>query len=287
MKSARTYLYIPGDRPDHLAKAFTRGADALVVDLEDAVSEPAKDDALHGVVAWLDSVSAPACPIWVRVNSGERREWEIHTLSGHPNISGIFLPKVDTAAEVDHVIDVVAALGADVDLAPMIESATGLVNIHAIAASPGVRQLHIGEIDLAADLGIVPGLDESELLHARSLLVMASRHAGLVPPAAPVSAEINDLDVYSLTTHRLKRMGFFGRDCIHPAQVLVANQTFVPSAAETSWAASVIEKAALNHGAFRDTDGSMVDEAVLRRARALLALALADESNRSAARPAL
>ncbi|MFJ4170749.1 HpcH/HpaI aldolase/citrate lyase family protein [Paenarthrobacter sp. NPDC089714] len=266
-----SYLYVPGDRPDRLAKAFNRGAGAIIADLEDAVTEDNKDQALETVSNWLDSLPGTPAPVWVRVNTGPRREHELRTLAGHRHLTGFFLPKADTPADVTGVHDLLHALGHPTSLAPMIESATALVNIHQIAAAPGVFQLHIGEMDLAADLGLSPGSEETELLYARSLLVIASRHAGLVQPAAPVSAEITNHDAFRASTHHLKRLGFTGRDCIHPAQVTITSDVFTPTPDEIHWASSVLAAATENHGAYRDAAGNMVDEAILRRARSITA----------------
>lgn len=267
MNTPYSYLYIPGDRPERLDKAFLRGAGAIIADLEDAVMERNKDYALASVMNWLDSLPHDHVPVWVRVNTGDRREQELRFLASHSHITGFLLPKVDTADDVHKAHSLLQALGHHLPLAPMIESATALVNIHDIAATPGTYQLHIGEMDLAADLGITPGRDESEFLYARSLLVIASKNASLVPPAAPVSAEIDGHERYRTSTESLKRMGYVGRDCIHPTQVRIATEVFAPTAEEIAWATEILVAAPQNFGAYRDASGNMVDEAVLRRAR--------------------
>lgn len=273
MSIPRSYLYVPGDRPDRLAKAASRGADAIIADLEDAVAPAAKDRARDEVADWLDTApdagQQPGPQIWVRVNGGERRADDLRAVAGHPRLTGILLPKVDHA---DEIAAAAAMLPDDVAVrwAPMIESAVGLVHVHEIAAAQNVHQLHIGEMDLAADLGLTPTRSERELLYARSLLVIASRAAGLVPPPAPVSAEIDDLGRFEQTTRRLDALGFVGRDCIHPAQVAVVNAVFTPSADDVAWATEVLARAESGPGAFRDSTGAMVDEALLRRARRIV-----------------
>lgn len=283
MITPRSYLYVPGDREDRLTKSLKRGADAVIADLEDAVAPDAKDLARDQIVNWLDRLQPGNTQIWVRVNRGDRCEGDLRAVATHPKVSGVFLPKVDHPDELRDAQRIVAAVrtagaasaGAAEQLrwAPMIESALGLVQIHHIAAAERVHQLHLGEMDLSADLGISPALDETELLYARSLLVIASRAAGLMPPAAPVSAEINDHAAYRQTSLRLRTMGFVGRDCIHPVQVEMANELFAPSPQEIAWASGVLEQAKTHPGAFRDADGLMVDEAVLRRARNTVHLA--------------
>ncbi|MGB4136077.1 MAG: CoA ester lyase, partial [Microbacterium sp.] len=264
MSAPRSFLYVPGDRPDRLAKSRGRGADAVIADLEDAVAPGDKDAARDRVSDWLDALpTGPGPETWVRVNRGDRQDDDLR-VAAHPRVVGVLLPKVDRADEIVRAEAVVARLRPGLRWAPMIESAVGLVHLQEIAAAANVHQLHIGEMDYAADLGLTPTEGEEELLHARSALVVASRAAGLMPPSAPVSAEIDDAARYETTTRRLKAFGYFGRDCIHPAQVAVANRVFTPSAADIAWAHEVQERAAEGPGAFRDGRGAMVDEAVLR-----------------------
>jgi citrate lyase subunit beta/citryl-CoA lyase len=152
-------------------------------------------------------------------------------------------------------------------LAPLLESAVSVVNVQEIAAAPRVRMLHIGEVDLAADLGVSAGINGDEFLYVRSLVVIASRAAKLCAPPAPVSVLIDDDEAFRTSTEQLKAMGFAGRACIHPGQVAIANAVFTATKDEISWAKSVLAQVGDNAGAFRGEDGSMVDEAVVRRAR--------------------
>ena len=266
----RSYLYVPGDRPERLEKAIGRGADAVIADLEDAVTPDHKRLALDHIDAWLQTLEAGSTQIWVRVNDPDQRTAEISRLARHHQITGFVLPKVDQPSDVSRVAEQLQAAGSPAFLAPMIESARGLVAIHAIAGEPRVYQLHLGEMDLAADLDLDPNVDDA-LLHARSLIVVASRAAGLPAPPAPVSAEINDAATYTDQTRYLAALGFHGRDCIHPRQVQIATAVFSPNDADLAWAKEVLDMASTAHGAFRDSTGQMVDEAILRRAREMLA----------------
>ncbi|CCH79153.1 HpcH/HpaI aldolase [Nostocoides japonicum T1-X7] len=269
MTAPRSYLYVPGDRPDRLATAATRGADAIIADLEDAVAPNAKDDALAAVTAWLDTLPPHHPPAWVRLNTGDRGRQELRHLSTRPSLVGVFAPKVEHPDDLLALLD--AAQREQILLAPMIESAAGLVHLEQIATASGVHQLHLGEIDLGADLNLDTTDDESPLAYARSRVVVASRYAGILPPAAPVAAELNHPDRFRTTTQALSRMGFRGRDCIHPAQVAIANDVFTPDPEQVAWAHAVLHQAQSAAGSFRGPDGTMVDEAVLRRARAILA----------------
>lgn len=271
MSAPRSYLYVPGDRPEWLTRALTRGADELIVDLEDSVAAEAKDSALQTVLSWLGDLAPGQASVWCRVNCGERRKEEIRQLAASPRLAGFCLPKAETPDELVEVDKWLTAAGSKGLLAPLVESARGVVALGAIAAAPRVRLLHLGELDLAADLGLTPGADGAELLLVRSSVVVASRAARLAPPPAPVSAVIEDLDDFRSSTRQLARLGFVGRACIHPTQVEVANEVFGQDDHGSAWARGILAAAdQAGRASFRAPDGSMVDEAVLRRARRIL-----------------
>lgn len=272
--SARSYLYVPGDRPDMLAKAFTRGADALIVDLEDAVAPAAKPAARDTVADWLTDMGTAPVPVWVRINAGDERDTDVEAVAALPALSGLCVAKTDTSDELATLDRQLTLLKSPAQLAPLIESAAGVLAAPAIAAAPRVALLHLGEIDLAADLALTPGDDERELLFARSQIVLASRAANIAAPVAPVTANLGDLTHYRAGTTALKRLGFFGRACIHPSQIEIANEIYTPTEAETRWARDLLHQvASASQGAYRDSDGDMVDEAVVRRARRIAATA--------------
>jgi citrate lyase subunit beta/citryl-CoA lyase len=266
----RSALFVPGDRPDRLARAFSRGADAVIADLEDAVLPAGKGAALENVVDWIASLDSSSPPVWVRVNGPDARGPEIDLLADLPRLTGLVLPKAESADEVSEAYGRACQGRSGKPIAPMIESAAGLRELFAIAGGNGVAGLHLGEVDLAADLALEPGDDELELVSARSAVVLASRCAGLPPPLGPVSPVLDEPGWFSASTWRLRRLGFAGRACVHPAQVAVANSVFSSTPEEQAWALDVLTRHADGSGAFRDAAGRMVDEAVLRRARAIL-----------------
>lgn len=271
MRHPRSYLFVPGDRAERLERAHSRGADAVIADLEDAVAPADKDAALANVERWLVETPAQA---WVRLNTGDQGVDELRRLASFPRLRGVLAPKAETVDDVVALCEAAQrANGSQVLVAPMVESATGLMNVRGIAAVPGVFQLHIGELDLAADLGVTPSSGSPELAYARSRVVVASRSADIAAPAAPVSPLIGDEDSYRTDTEALARMGFVGRACIHPSQVAIANDVFTPTTEDLAWARRVLDQAVTQPGAWRDVDGNMLDEAVLRRARRVLALA--------------
>lgn len=262
----RSYLYVPGDRPAMLAKAAARGADALIVDLEDAVPPAAKPSARAAVVSFL--ASGPALPVWVRVNAGAERAADLDALAGAPNLAGVVLAKT---AGPDDLWSASAVLG-DTPLMPLLETANAVFDAREIARQPHVRQLQIGEVDLAGELGVEPGPDEIELATARSMVVMASAAAGIDPPVGPVSRIFADAAALAESTRRIRRLGFVGRACIHPAQIAVVHEVFAPTPAEVEEARAAVTALA-DGGVAVDAAGRLIDPAVLPAARRTLAFA--------------
>jgi citrate lyase subunit beta/citryl-CoA lyase len=281
--SARSHLYVPGDRPDVLAKALGRGADALIVDLEDAVAVSAKDSARAAVAEWLAGLPAAAdnpVEVWVRVNPGQAALVDVEAVAV-PALAGICLAKAEVAAEVAAVAGLLDRLEAErsiaagsIGIAPLLESAAAVLRAAEIAQAPRVRRLQVGEADLKADTGIEPGDDERELLWVRSQVVLASAAAGIDPPVGPVSTNFRDLDALRASTEAVRRLGYRGRACIHPAQIAVVHEVFTPSPEQIGAAQALIAAydaaVAAGSGVLLGPDGRMVDEAVVRQARRLV-----------------
>jgi len=267
MPPPRSYLYVPADQPDRIAGAFGRGADALILDLEDAVAADRKHAARDYLAGWLPGAQAP---VWIRVNAGEHGLADARVLAALPNVAGFCLPKA-SAVQVSAAARVLADVGSDARLAPLLEDAAAVLDAREIAARPRVVRLQIGEADLAAQLGLRPGPDERELLAIRSQIVLASAAARIGPPIGPVSVNFTDLDAFAVSTRALRRLGFGGRACIHPAQVGIVNAEFAPTPEEEARARSVLSALAASGGAAtRLPDGEMVDEASARAARRAL-----------------
>lgn len=284
--SIRSFLYVPGDRADRIKKALASDADAVLIDMEDAVSPTMKDIARDNVRTLLDDTNVDGCQVWVRVNAGDTGRADLAALLGRTTrLSGLVLAKCETVAWLD---EVAAAIDDRVAVSPLIESAAAVRRIDALCAHPRVQQCHLGEIDLAADLGARLGGGEQLVDHARRELVYASAAAEILAPIGGVHADVRDQDALLRTSNQLADLGFNGRPAIHPTQIAAINAAFTPSAEETSDAARVVaeyERAlASGVGAIADADGSMVDEAVVRRARRLLARADATANPRSETR---
>lgn len=277
---AKSYLYVPGDQPERLARADQRGADAVIADLEDAVAPAAKRKALAHVSDFVARESFGA-QRWVRIEPDDIAAQLVALI--RPGLTGIMLPKAEAATvrALDRALaSTERAAGLDegsVCVLPLIESARALRRLDEIAAAPRVVRLGMGEADLRAELGITPSPDDREMLPLRSAVVVASAAAGIAAPVAPTSLDFRDLDALRESTIALRRMGFRARTSIHPAQVPVINEAFTPGTDEVGRARDIIsaydEALAAGRGAVVDREGHMVDIAVVRWARDVLARA--------------
>jgi citrate lyase subunit beta/citryl-CoA lyase len=261
----RSYLFVPGNRPDRFEKAWQSGADAVILDLEDAVQSAHKDLAREAVASWL----SPERPVYVRIN-GTSTPWFERDLAmvGMPGVLGVVLPK---AEHPEQVAQVAARLSGAAQVLPLLETALGVWNARALAQAPRVERLAFGAVDFQLDTGI--NGEQEELLYARSRLVLASRIAGLVPPIDGVTMVLDDLTRLREDVARAHRLGFGSKLCIHPRQVETINQGFAPTDAERAWARRVLEAVeAAGAGALR-LDGELIDRPVIARARSILAQA--------------
>lgn len=272
VRLARSALYVPGDAPDKLRSALDRGADELIVDLEDAVLPGRKALARDIVATWLDGLPVTDIGVWVRVNPGSAGLADIRAIGAAAGLTGVVLAKTESVGDVVAAAAVLDELDSLARIVPLLESGAAVLRAAEIAAGPRVHRLQVGEADLRADLGVTLGADERELLWVRSQIVVVSAAVGIAPPIAPVSTDFRDLDALRTSTEALARMGFVGRACIHPAQVAVVNDVFTPSSEQVEAATYVLEALAVaGSGVALDSRGRMIDEAVARQARAVLA----------------
>jgi len=263
---ARCFLYIPGHRPDRFAKAMTSGADAVILDLEDAVPVDAKDDARRDVRAFLDALAPAEVAAWVRINDGDRGRDDLQALADVASLAGVVVPKAtpDILAERH-------AMAPEVALIPLVESAVAITQATMIAACTGVRTLAIGEVDLGADLGFGDDVPDAALWALRMHVVVACAATGRSAPLGPVIRDIEDLTAFAATVHQLHHAGFGAVQAIHPKQVAVVNDELTPTAEELAAAERLLDAAArADGGVFVDDAGRMIDEAVLRSARRTL-----------------
>ena len=265
-----TLLYVPGDRPDRVAKALGSAADVVVVDLEDAVAAPRKDQARRDVAELLAEV---ARPVQVRVNHPSTR-WhgeDVAMVADLPVAVGLRCPKVESADQVRELADAVP--GRPLHL--LVESALGLERAFELALAAGqVASLGLGEADLRSDLRVA---DDAGLAWARSRVVNAARAAGLPSPVMSVYPHVRDEAGLMASCRTGRALGFLGRAAIHPAQLDPIREAFLPSADEVERAQQVVAQVSRGEdagvGVFVLEDGSFVDRAMVEQARAVLAVA--------------
>jgi citrate lyase subunit beta/citryl-CoA lyase len=262
----RSYLFAPGHNEKLLGKVFTAGADAVMLDLEDAVPDSAKDRARAMVADVLFDH-----PAWVRVNAARTQMCEADLEAVADRAMGIRIPKTESADDVRWVMDRAPA-GTPVICA--IESARGVLAAQEIAAVKGVRHLAMGGVDLQRDLQ--SGNGNLQTLYVRSHLVLASRAAGIQRPIDSVYPQLNDDAGLREQSEFALSLGFFGKSAIHPRQLEILHQVFTPSADEISWARQVVDAFEASGGdALSLPSGEFIDLPVADRARRLLELAAA------------
>lgn len=271
---ARTFLFVPGDRPERHARALASGAGGVIVDLEDAVAPTHKEAARAQVAASFAALPGAAHGrLLVRVNAcgtpwhaGDRAL--IGRLSAQGLLAGVMLAK---AERPDDLAALARAVGPDVGLLPLVESVAGFDALDALAAAPQVARLVFGHLDFQADLGLACAADEAELVSVRLALVLASRRAGLAPPVDGVTPDWRDTARLAGDAGRARRGGFGGKLCIHPDQVAAVEAAFRATADELAWARRVCEAVQAAGGGVVNLDGRMVDAPVVKLAQRLLA----------------
>lgn len=262
----RSYLFVPGDRPERFDKAVASGAHGVILDLEDAVQPERKPQAREAVRGWLAQAAAP---VWVRVNPSDTTWYaEDCQLLDSPMVRGLMVPK---AQDAQGLAALAGRLRDDQWLIPLVETVAGWFEAQAIARAPRVLRLAFGSVDFMSDSGIQ---GEGEEMNAvRTQLVLVSRLAGIRAPIDGVSVAIDDAAQLESDVRRSRRFGFGAKLCIHPKQVSGVHQGFAPSAAEVAWARRVVAALAAGPLGAVTVDGKMVDKPI-----ALLAQAILDES---------
>ncbi|MGI9112337.1 MAG: HpcH/HpaI aldolase/citrate lyase family protein [Gaiellaceae bacterium] len=245
-------LYVPADRPDRVEKAFASAAHAVIVDLEDAVAPGAKAEARANLATLLGRPREK--PAYVRVNPGDDADLEA---VGGLALAGVYIPKVAEPTGIPRL---------PLPIHCLVESAAGVEAAYEIAQAPGVAGISLGESDLRAETGA----GEAGLDWARSRIVNAAVAAGLPRPPQSVYPHVRDLDGLALSCARGRELGHLCRAAIHPDQLPVIEQAYLPTETEVARAREQLARGA---GASALADGSFVDEAILRRARHVAALA--------------
>lgn len=265
------FLFVPGTRPERFLKALDSGANAVILDLEDAVPEEDKEVARNAIrTAWPTFTDEQKNRLVIRSNAPGSKFYSADLiLAQELDITCILIPKSESLDEINGA----ALVLPNTAIIPMIETALGLDHLRDIANSDQVIRLALGNLDLQADLGMSCDADETELQTARFQIVLASRLANIAPPIDGVTASTEDIAQITHDAQRAKRMGFGAKLCIHPKQLAIVQAAFMPSKDELEWAQRVLEADKASKGGAVKLDGRMIDRPVVLLAQRTLARA--------------
>jgi citrate lyase subunit beta / citryl-CoA lyase len=281
-RALRSYLFVPGDNETLLGKVLGAGADAVVLDLEDAVRPDRKEEARRLVAAFLAHNVGVDTPVYVRMNALSAGMWQDDLAAVvQGGVHGVRVAKAESAAQIEAVHQALEILEASAGIevgktriVPTIENAAGVLAAEEIAKASRVEALCFGMADFLADIHAHADPRFSASLHALSQLVLASRAACIAPPIGSVHLKLEDDEGLRATSELYRTLGFFGRSVIHPKQLATVHAVFTPSAEELQRAEAVVRAFEASEGAGTVVvDEEFVDEAVVKHARDLLALA--------------
>jgi citrate lyase subunit beta/citryl-CoA lyase len=291
MQPNRTYLFAPGNHYRKVEKVFAAGADAAILDLEDAVAVAEKEATRATVAAALQHPRT--CRAYVRINALDT-PFAFGDLEAvvRPGLDGIVLPKVERAADIQMVDWVITSLErkhglpeGGIDLMPILETGRGIADARAICATGGrMRRVSFGAGDYTRDMGMEWTMIEHEVDPARAEVVLASRINNLEPPIDTVFIHIREHDAFRASCQRVRQMGFQGKLCIHPDQVGQANAVFTPSPEVLAHARKIVAafaEAEAAGSASIQVEGYFVDYPIVEKARRIVALAEAIERSKA------
>ncbi|MBV9734351.1 MAG: CoA ester lyase [Acidisphaera sp.] len=276
----RSLLFVPAINDRFVAGAAKRGADGILLDLEDSIPPARKAEARGRVAEAARIVAAGGPDVLVRINRPWRMALADMEACVGPDVTALLLPKVPNAAHVHAAAEVLDELERERGLAAghtglllLIETPEGLTRINEIAAAhPRVIGITVGSEDLSSAMGMVP--DADSLFVPKMLAAIAARAAGVLPFGYVGSiADFSDIEAFRAVVRRARRLGFAGASCIHPNQVTVLNEEFSPTAEEIANAQGIVAafEAGLREGSGAvQHEGRMLDLPVVDQARAVL-----------------
>lgn len=264
--SIRAALFVPATRPERFAKALAAGAEAVIIDLEDAVEHPLKEQARNNLREFAQA--NPQAAIFVRINDATTSwfEQDLAVCAALPSVQAVVLPKVESAQQVKRVADT------GKPVVPIVESPKGVLALGEIAGVPGVQRLSFGSLDMMLETGTVPDTAGARILldHIRCQILLFSAAHGLQAPIDGVYPNFSDDEGLAAIANQVRDMGFGGMLCIHPRQIPVIHAAFAPTDADRDWATRVVELADSTGSLAFQLDGKMVDAPVIERARRIL-----------------
>ena len=266
----RSWLFTPATRPERFEKAFESHADALIIDLEDAVAPPDKDSARQTAFSYLQNRTADAGTAALRMNGLDTIAGinDLHALLNSkvdPEI--IVLPKASSLEQVGILANLLTVSGKAARLVAIIETAEALAQIEKVAQAPRLLGLMFGAADMAADLGAATTWEG--LIYARQRLIAAAASCNLLPIDAPFF-DIHDSEGGAEEVRQAMEIGFRAKAAIHPRHLAAINQSLTPSAEMVEQARRILAE---NDKGVGVVDGKMIDEAVARKARRVLTMA--------------
>jgi citrate lyase subunit beta/citryl-CoA lyase len=290
----RSMLFVPVIVDKFVDAAHRRGADAIILDLEDSVPENQKERARGLIQAAAAKVSQGGADVTVRINRPWRQTLRDLEAAVSPRVRALLLPKTASADHVQLIAEVVTELEVErgmavgtTGLVPMIETAEAFFKIQDIArADPRVVGLNLGAEDFALSIGMLP--EAEGLFYPKQQVVIAARAAGILPLGfIGTVADFKDLEAFRATIQRSRRLGFMGASVIHPSQIAILNQEFRPTEEEVALAQRIVaayEKSTAEGVGAIVLDGKMVDVPIVVRAQQTLAreAAIAAREQRSA-----
>jgi citrate lyase subunit beta/citryl-CoA lyase len=284
----RSLLYVPSNVPRFVDGAHRRGADGIILDLEDSVPEAERPQARRNLQASAENVARGGADVIVRINRPWRQAIRDIEAAIGPNVQALAVTKADSADHVRLVAEVVSELEAErgipvgsTTLKVMVETAAAFFRMPEIAAAdPRIVAMTLGAEDFALSVGMPP--EPEGLLMPKQQMVIAARAAGVMPLGfIGTVADYKDLDAFRETIRRSRRLGFRGASVIHPAQIAILNEEFAPAADEVASAQRIVaaydDAVAAGRGSI-EVDGKMIDVPVVARARQLLARSAAIEA---------
>ncbi|ARR57746.1 CoA ester lyase (plasmid) [Rhizorhabdus wittichii DC-6] len=247
-------LFVPANRPDRFPKAAASAADAIILDLEDAVADAEKNDARAAL-----NTNFTDKPVIVRINAaGTIAHMDDIRALAHLQVAAIMVPKAEREADLAH-------LAASFPIIALIETVQGVANARALSRCGAITQIAFGSVDYAADLGCAH--ERVALAAARAEIIFASRLAGLPAPLDGVTTDVIDMQTTVADAVHAAAIGFGGKLAIHPHQVGSILSSFYPDEAQLEWATAILASG----DGVTTVNGEMVDEPVRARARSIVA----------------
>ncbi len=263
----KTWLFVPATRIDRVVKAFASGANAVIVDLEDAVADVDKVQARTSIKSYYDSEDYQ--PIWIRINQAHSNDFveDLELCQQMPNLAGLILPKAEQAVDIEQLHH---ATG--LPIIALIETALGLYQIDRLVKASGLLAFSYGFLDLCNDLQVQVGTASADIIanQIRYQLLLTSKVHNLLAPIDMVYTDFNDDNGLGQRVQLWSQMGMSGMLCIHPKQVATVERFLQPTAAEMDFAQRVVEEYQRSGQAVFKIDGNMVDAPVIQRCLYLL-----------------